>query len=60
MRLLLDAAFNRLHAEVVANDFERSRAAALKLHLNAGFEIVSEDDCVHLELSRERYLKRFG
>ena len=23
-------------------------------------EIVSEDDCVHLELTRERYLKRFG
>ena len=60
MRLLMDAAFNRLGAEVVCNDFERSRAAALKLHLNMGFEIVNEDDCVHLELTRERYLKRFG
>ena len=60
MRLLMDTAFNKLNAQVVCNDFERSRAAALKLHLNAGFEIVSEDDCVHLELTRERYLKRFG
>ena len=60
MQLLLDAAFNRLHAVVVCNDFERSRTAALKLHLNAGFEIVAEDECVHLEFSREQYLKRFG
>ena len=60
MRLLMDAAFNRLNAQVVCNDFERSRDAALKLHMNAGFEIVREDDCVHLELTRERYLKRFG
>lgn len=58
--LLMNAAFNRLNAKVVCNDFERSRAAALKLHLNAGFEIVREDDCIHLELTRERYLKRFG
>ena len=60
MELLMDVAFNRLGAEVVCNDFERSRTAALKLHLNAGFEIVREDDCVHLELPRERCLKRFG
>lgn len=60
MGLLLNVAFNRLNATVVCNDFERSRAAALKLHLNAGFEIVCEDECVHLELTRERYLKRFG
>ena len=60
MALLLDVAFNGLHAEAVCNDFERSRAAALRLHLNAGFEIVREDECVHLELTRERYLKRFG
>lgn len=60
MQLLMDVAFNRLGAEKVCNDFERSRTAALKLHLKAGFEIVREDDCVHLELTRERYLKRFG
>ena len=60
MQLLMDVAFNRLGAERVCNDFERSRMAALKLHLNAGFEIAGEDDCVHLELTRERYLKRFG
>ena len=60
MRLLLDTAFRKLGARTVCNDFERSRAAALKLHLNAGFEIVREDDCVHLEITREQYLKRFG
>lgn len=60
LKLLMDAAFHRLSAKVVCNDFERSRSAALKLHLNAGFEIVREDDCVHLELTRERFLKRFG
>lgn len=60
MRLLMDVAFERLNAQVVCNGFERSRSAALKLHLNAGFEIVREDDCVHLELTREHYLKRFG
>jgi RimJ/RimL family protein N-acetyltransferase len=60
MHLLMDTAFNRLGAEVVCNDFERSRAAALRLHLNVGFEIVREDDCVHLELKREWHLKRFG
>lgn len=60
MRLLLDTAFQKLGAKVVCNDFERSRAAALKLHLNSGFEIVREDDCVHLEVTHEHYLKRFG
>lgn len=60
LKLLMDVAFGRLNAQVVCNDFERSRAAALKLHLNTGFEIVGEDDCVHLELTRERYLKSFG
>lgn len=60
LRLLMDTAFKWLNAQVVCNDFERSRAAALKLHLSVGFEIAGEDDCVHLELTRERYLKRFG
>ena len=60
LSLLLDAAFNRLGAAAVCNDFERSRAAALRIHLDAGFEIVREDEFVHLELNREEYLKRFG
>jgi len=60
MALLLDVAFNRLGARKVCNCFERARAAALKIHLNVGFETVREDDCVHLELARERYLQRHG
>lgn len=60
MQMLLDVAFRRLNAQTVCNCFERSRAAALRLHLNAGFGIVGEDECVHLELTREGYLKRFG
>ena len=60
LHMLMDIAFNRLGARKVCNDFERSRAAALKLHLNVGFEIAGEDNCVHLELGRDRYLKSFG
>lgn len=60
LKMLMDVALGRLNAQVVCNDFERSRTAALKLHLNAGFEIVAEDECVHLEFSRKQYLKRFG
>ncbi len=56
LRLLLDVAFNRLNAEVVRNDFERSRAAALHIHQQAGFEIVSEDEkLVHLELTNVNF-----
>ena len=55
----MDIAFRRLNAKVVCNTFERSRAAALRIHLDAGFEIVGEDSCVHLELTREQYLKMF-
>ena len=58
LKLLLEHAFKVLHAEVVCNDFENERVAALKAHLAAGFEICGEDGGVlHLEISKERYLK---
>ena len=56
MALLLDVVFNRLGAREACNCFERSRAAALKIHLGAGFEIAGETDgLVQLLLNRERF-----
>ncbi len=44
MRLLLDHAFGELGAKEVTNCFERTRKAALKIHLAAGFQIVKEEN----------------
>lgn len=60
MTLLLDTAFNRLGAKTVCNDFERTREAALRIHLAAGFEVAGEENgIVHLTLQRERYAEFF-
>lgn len=57
LKLLLDVAFHRLGAKRVHNEFESTRAAALRAHLAAGFRKVSEaDGVVNLEVSREDYL----
>ena len=44
LRLLLDHAFNELGAGEVTNCFERTREAALKIHLAAGFQITKEEN----------------
>lgn len=55
LELLLHHAFAVLKAETVRNCFEEERAAALKIHLAAGFrEIGREDGAVWLECRRKR------
>ncbi len=41
--LLLETAFKELGAASVHNEFESCRDAALRLHLNAGFSVDSEE-----------------
>lgn len=48
MALLLDAAFRELGVQEVVNHFETSRQAAMKIHLAAGFRIVTEENGVTL------------
>lgn len=58
LKLLLERAFEKMHAEAVCNDFEEERVAALKAHLSAGFEICGKtDNILSLELTGERYFK---
>lgn len=54
LALLLAQAFERMGAKEVTNRFERSRTAALRAHLEAGFRIVSEEEgLMLLSVSRE-------
>lgn len=58
LRLLLAHAFDTLHAPAVHNDFEETRTAALRTHLDAGFtEIRRSDGMVELLLTREHWLQ---
>ena len=57
LRLLLDHAFYKLGAEAVHNHFEQERAAALRIHLNAGFQVICrENGLLGLLLTRAHYL----
>lgn len=52
IRLLLNYAFHEMGAREVTNCFERTRAAALKIHRDAGFRIAKEDNgLVYLTLA---------
>ena len=56
LRLLLRQAFDVLHAEAVHNDFEVSRAAAIRTHLAAGFtEYRRENGVIELLITKEQY-----
>lgn len=58
LRLLLTHAFTVLNVPAVHNDFEQTRTAALRLHLNAGFtEIRRCGGMVELLLTREQWLR---
>lgn len=58
LRRLLAHAFDTLHAPAVHNDFEETRTAALRTHLDAGFtEIRRSNGMVELLLTRERWLQ---
>ena len=55
--LLLEQAFIKDKIPCIHNDFETTRDAAYKIHLDNGFkEIGKEDGVIHLELTREQYL----
>ncbi|MDE6407139.1 MAG: GNAT family N-acetyltransferase [Anaeroplasmataceae bacterium] len=59
LKLLLEIAFEKFHAEAVHNFFEEERAAALHLHLNVGFSILNKKEhIVHLILTKEQYFKQ--
>ena len=59
MRLLLSAAFDRLHAQSVTNCFETTRTAAVKLHRAAGFYAQREENgLTHWLLTKDEYEKR--
>lgn len=61
LRLLLEAAFEKLQARKVINCFEESRKAALRVHLAAGFQVKAEEDGLfYLALTREKYRKESG
>ena len=54
--LLLDYAFNSLNAEVVHNDLEIDREAALHTHISAGFtEYRRENNIVELLITQEKW-----
>ena len=56
LELLLDRAFRVDGVARLHNGFERSRAAAMKIHREAGFrEIGQEDGITQLLLTREEY-----
>lgn len=59
MALLLEEAFEEVGAASVCNEFESFRTAALRLHLNAGFSVDSDDGYItRLSLSAKQYCKR--
>lgn len=54
--LLLDYAFDKLHAEAIHNDFEVHREVALRTHMSAGFkEYKRENEIVELLITREQW-----
>lgn len=58
LKLLLNIAFEKYNAKAVHNMFEVDRIAALKLHKDLGFIIISEyDDLIELLLSKEEYFR---
>ncbi len=56
LELLLRQAFVELEADAVHNDFEATRAAALQIHLEAGFRIYGrKDGGIQLSITRREY-----
>ncbi len=56
LRLLAEYAFNVLGAEELTNRFEKTRAAAVRLHLALGFEARDEGGMLDFLLRREDFL----
>ena len=59
--LLMEQAFAADGVSSLHNDFETTRDAACHIHKAAGFrEAGTEDGMIHLEITREEYLKKMG
>ena len=59
LSLLLSHGFEEMGAAAVQNDFEDSRAAAVRTHLACGFRVVCrKPGLVTLRILREEYLRR--
>jgi len=59
LELLLRHAFEGLGADAVHNDFEETRQAALKVHLNAGFQVLRrQGGIVEVLITREDYRRK--
>ncbi|WP_459130168.1 GNAT family N-acetyltransferase [Guggenheimella bovis] len=58
LKLLLERAFVHSEVKLLHNYFEKTREVAYKIHKDLGFKEVDQgDECYHLFLSREDYLK---
>ena len=56
--LLLDRAFRVAGVSRLHNEFEPTREAAYHIHKAAGFrEVGAENGCIHLELTKEDYIR---
>ncbi|MCW6700744.1 GNAT family N-acetyltransferase [Anaerococcus sp. NML200537] len=54
LKLLIKKAFSFDSIRVLHNDFEKERAAALKIHIDLGFNIIHESDGIlYLELENK-------
>ncbi|MBD5391045.1 GNAT family N-acetyltransferase [bacterium] len=59
LKMLLEIAFERFHAEAVHNSFEETRTAAFNLHLNVGFSILNKkENIVNFIITKEQYFKQ--
>lgn len=59
IRLLIKEAFEQMQVNVIHNDFETNRKAAIKAHLSAGFQVLSEKDgVITLYITKEQFLER--
>ena len=59
MELLLEKAFEEVGAASVHNEFESWRTAALRLHLNAGFSVDSDDGYItRPSITAKQYYER--
>lgn len=57
--LLLQHAFEEMHAAAVHNEFEAARSAAVRTHLAVGFTKYREENgLLELQITREQYLRQ--
>ncbi len=58
LRLLLQYSFEKIGADVIHNEFESVRSAALQTHLSAGFTVYRrENGVLELLITKEQYFR---